>query len=292
MKIVSWNVNGIIACRRKGFLRFLSDAKPDVMCCQEIKTQCALNTPGYHQFWNPAKRPGYSGTLVLAKQLPLSWTTGMGLEQFDDEGRLITLEYSDYFVVNVYVPSIHPHSGPDRFDYRLEWDAALREYIAKLPKPVILAGDFNATRAYIDSYPENGKNEPDEAFFRSDLREGMEQLLTVGLVDAFRVLHPKKEGAYTWWGPKNRNREENRGSRLDYFFVSGELLPAVQSIRFHKDILGSDHCPISMLFYPIKPKRELDVTDMAAVWHTIDWDRMEDMLASMQQDLTYAAYNR
>ena len=121
MKIVSWNVNGIIACRRKGFLRFLANANPDIVCCQEIKTQCALNTPGYHQFWNPAKRPGYSGTLVLSKRLPLSWTVGMDCEEFDAEGRLITLEYQDFYVVNVYVPSVHPHNAPDRPDYRLEF---------------------------------------------------------------------------------------------------------------------------------------------------------------------------
>lgn len=213
MKIVSWNVNGIIACRRKGFLRFLANANPDIVCCQEIKIQCALNTPGYHQFWNPAKRPGYSGTLVLSKRLPLSWTVGMDCEEFDAEGRLITLEYQDFYVVNVYVPSVHPHNAPDRPDYRLEWDAALRKYISGLSKPVILCGDFNATRAYIDSYPDNGKNEPDMPLFRSETREGLERLLSLGLIDAFRVLNPNKEGAYTWWGPKNNNRAENRGSR-------------------------------------------------------------------------------
>ena len=130
MKIISWNVNGIVACRRKGFLRFLADTKPDIMCCQEIKTQCELNTPGYHQFWNPAQRPGYSGTLTLVRQLPLSWSTGFGNQQFDGEGRIITLEYKDYYIVNVYVPSIHPHNAPDRPDFRLEWDVELRRYIA------------------------------------------------------------------------------------------------------------------------------------------------------------------
>ena len=131
MKIVSWNVNGIVACRRKGFLRFLSDVRPDIMCCQEIKTQCPLNTPGYEQFWNHSQERGKSGTLVLARQPPLSWSTGFGIDRFDCEGRLITLEYKDYYIVNVYVPSIHPHNAPDRPDFRLDWDTALREYIAK-----------------------------------------------------------------------------------------------------------------------------------------------------------------
>lgn len=192
MKIISWNVNGIIACRRKGFLRFLADTKPDVMCCQEVKTKCALNTPGYQQFWNLAVRSGYSGTLILAKQEPLSWSTGFGNSKFDEEGRLITLEYADYYIINVYVPSVHPHNSPDRPDFRLEWDEALREYIANLPKPVVLCGDFNVTHAYIDSYPENGKNEPDNPLFRSEVRDGFDKLLAAGVVDAFRVLNPNK----------------------------------------------------------------------------------------------------
>lgn len=191
MKIVSWNVNGIVACRRKGFLRFLSDTKPDIMCCQEIKTQCSLNTPGYEQFWNPSQEPGKSGTLILAKQPPLSWTTGFGIGKFDCEGRLITLEYKDYYIVNVYVPSIHPHNAPDRPDFRLEWDTALREYIVKLSKPVILCGDLNATRAYIDSYPDNGKNEPDNPFFCSEVRDGLEKLLSISML--FYPVKPKRE---------------------------------------------------------------------------------------------------
>lgn len=282
----------IVACRRKGFLRFLSDTKPDIMCCQEIKTRCPLNTPGYEQFWNHSQERGKSGTLILAKQPPLSWSAGFGIDRFDCEGRLITLEYKDYYIINVYVPSIHPHSAPDRPGFRLDWDTALCEYIAKLPKPVVLCEDLNATLAYIDSYPDNSKNEPDDPLFRSEVRDGLKKLLSVGLVDAFRVLHPNKEGAYTWWEPKNKNRSENRGSRLDYFLVSGELLSFIQSIKFHKDILASDHCPIFMLFYPVKLNREMDDDDMAAVWRAIDWERLEDILLSMQQDLSYAAYNR
>lgn len=292
MKIISWNVNGIVACRRKGFLRFLADTKPDIMCCQEIKTQCELNTPGYHQFWNPAQRPGYSGTLTLVRQLPLSWSTGFGNQQFDGEGRIITLEYKDYYIVNVYVPSIHPHNSPDRPDFRLEWDVELRRYIAGLSKPVVLCGDFNATCAYIDSYPDNGKNESDNSLFSSEVRDGMSKLQSIGLVDVFRVLNPNKTGAYTWWGPKNKNRAENRGSRLDYFFLSGELLSFVQNIKFHKDILGSDHCPISMLFFPVRPQREMNDEDLVSVWRSIDWPRLESELLAMQQDISYAAYNR
>ena len=230
------------------------------MCCQETKTspKFKMNTPGYHQYWNHAERPGYAGTLILTRKEkePLSDTYGIGVEELDREGRVIALEYKDFYIVNAYVPSLNPYSSAERPDYRLEWEAAFRSYLSRLQqvKPVVLCGDFNATRAYIDSYPDNGKNEPDNPFFQSEVRDGFEKLLAVGFVDAFRALHPRKEGAYTWWGPKNNDRAENRGSRLDYFLVSGELLSFVQSIKFHRDTQGSDHCPISMLFCPVKPK--------------------------------------
>ena len=203
MKIISWNVNGLKSCCRKGFFHFLADTMPDVLCCQEIKTLCYLNTPGYLQYWNPAERPGYSGTLTLVRKEPLSCVFGMGKKELDREGRLITLEYKDFYILNAYVPNINPHNPPDRPDYRLEWEKELRKFVSKLSKPVILCGDFNATRAWIDSYPENQKNEPDNPLFSSEVREGFEKLLATGLVDAFRILHPKKEGGYSWWGPKN-----------------------------------------------------------------------------------------
>lgn len=294
MKIASWNVNGIKACLRKGFLKFLSDVKPDIICCQEVKDKgnCALNTPGYFQFWNRGERPGYAGTLTLARKEPLSYTCGMGIEKFDNEGRMITLEYKDFYVVNVYVPSVHPHMHPDRPDFRREWDEALRVYIARLTKPVIIAGDFNATRAWIDSYPQNQKNEPDNPIFCSDVREGFQQLLSIGLVDAFRSLYPSKEGAYTWWGPKNRFRADNRGSRLDYFIISGELLSFVRNVKFHTDIMGSDHCPISMLFYPVAQKADMDDEALTRLWQDTDMAEMERELASKQKAIALAAFYR
>lgn len=291
MKIVSWNVNGIAACRRKGFLKFLADAKPDMMCCQETKTQCALSTPGYIQIWNKAERPGYSGTLILTRRPPLSVSLGMGIEQFDSEGRLITLEYKDFYLVNVYVPSLNPHSAPGRPDYRAEWDRALREYVCRLQKPVIMAGDFNATRAYIDSYPENQKNEPNDPLFCSEVRDGLEQLFSAGFVDVFRSLYPQKTGAYTWWGPKNK-RADNRGSRLDYFIVSGELLACVQNIKFHVDTMGSDHCPISMVINPAAPKTDLADEDLAVMWRATDMSAMQEELSQKQRAIAYAAFYR
>ena len=292
MKIVSWNVNGLARCRRNGFLKFLADAKPDVLCCQEIKGECPLNVPGYLLFWNPAKRSNYSGTLVLSRRQPLSCQYGLGIDKFDDEGRLITMEYKDYFIVNVYAPNLNTHSSPERLDFRMEWDKVLREFVTKLPKPVIMCGDFNVTREYIDIYPENQKNTPEEPLFQSEERASFETLLSAGYIDVFRAFYPQKEGAYTWWGPRPKSRQENKGSRLDYFLVSGELLAYVQSIKHHTTTLCSDHCPISIILGAITFQQETTDEDMAVRWRTIDWPKMENELFRKQNKLAFAAYNR
>jgi len=292
MKVVSWNVNGLARCRRKGFLKFLADVKPDVICCQEIKGQCTLNVPGYLPFWNPAKRANYSGTLVLTKRQPLSFQYGLGIEKFDDEGRLITLEYKDFFIVNVYVPNLNPHSPPDRLDFRIEWDKAVWEYLTKLPKPVIMCGDFNVAREYIDIYPENQKNTPEEPLFVSDERAGFEAFISSGFVDVFRAFYPQKEGAYTWWGPRPKSRAENKGSRLDYFLVSGELLTYIQSVKHHTSTTASDHCPISIIIGAITFQQETSDEDMAVRWRTIDWPKIENELFRKQSKLALTAYNR
>lgn len=292
MKIVSWNVNGIVSCRRKGLLKFLASSKPDLVCFQEIKTQCPLTVPGYLQFWNPAKRPGYAGTLTLARKEPLSCAFGLGREELDEEGRLICLEYRDFYVLNIYVPSLNTYSPPDRFAYRRSWDQALREYVVRLPKPAILCGDFNVTRSFLDSYPDNQDNAPTAPFFTSEIRDAFEQLLALGLVDVFRALYPTMEGAYTWWGPKHKNRLENRGSRLDYFLVSGGLLACVQGVKLHTQTQGSDHCPISLMLAPIIPRAEMSDEDMAVLWRTIDWPKMERELMQKQKLLAMAAYER
>ena len=165
MKIVSWNVNGLAACKRKGFLRVLARSCADIFCCQEIKSRCPLSTPGYLQFWNPASRPGYSGTLTLARKAPIYVRYGMGVGRFDEEGRLILLEYEEFYVINVYVPN--SQSGLARLEYRTAWDAALREFLRSLDKPVVLYGDFNVAREYIDIYPENLRNEEAPPGFQS-----------------------------------------------------------------------------------------------------------------------------
>lgn len=244
MKIASWNVNGLAACKRKGFLRVLANSRADIFCCQEIKAHCPLSTPGYSQFWNPAQRPGYSGTLTLARKEPLSVQYGMGIREFDEEGRLIALEYDGYYVMNVYVPN--SQSGLAQLDYRTAWDAALRAFVQSLDKPVILCGDFNVARDFIDVYPAHVQNDPDPPGFQSSEREGMERLLALGLIDVFRTLHPQAEGAYTWWSMRLHKRLENRGWRLDYFLLSEALMPMLQDITHHTDILASDHRPISL----------------------------------------------
>lgn len=292
LKIISWNVNGLARCRRNGFLKFLADTKPDVLCCQEIKGQCPLRTPGYLQFWNPAKRANYSGTLTLAKRQPLSCQYGLGIEEFDVEGRLITLEYKDYYIVNVYVPNLNPHSTPDRLDYRIKWDKALKEYLTSLPKPAVVCGDFNVAREYIDIYPENQKNTPEEPLFQSDERAGFDAFIAAGFVDVFRAFYPYKEGAYTWWGPRPKSRQENKGSRLDYFLVSGELLSCIRSVKHHTTTLCSDHCPISIIMGAIIFQYEASDEDLAVRWRTIDWSKMEKELYRNQSKLALAAYNR
>lgn len=264
MKIMSWNVNGLAACKRKGFLRVLAHSRADIFCCQEIKSRCPLSTPGYFQFWNPAQRPGYSGTLTLARREPLSVRYGMGVREFDVEGRLIALEYDGFYVLNVYVPN--SQSGLARLDYRTAWDTALRSFLQQLDKPAILCGDFNVARNAIDVYPENLRNDPEAPGFQSQERDGMEQLLSLGLTDVFRAWYPQTEVVYTWWSMRLNKRLENRGWRLDYFLVSDALLPSVRGITHHTDILGSDHCPISLTLQPAAPRKELSDGDMAAMW--------------------------
>lgn len=288
MKIVSWNVNGLAACKRKGFLRVLTKSGADIFCCQEIKTRCPLSTPGYLQFWNPASRPVYSGTLTLERKAPISIRYGMGIDHFDEEGRLILLEYEEFYVINVYVPN--SQSGLARLEYRTAWDAALRELLCSLDKPVILCGDFNVARGYIDIYPENLRNEEAPPGFQSQEREGMDQLLGLGLIDVFRTWYPQVEGAYTWWSMRLKKRLENCGWRLDYFLISETLMPMVQNITHHTDILGSHHCPISLVLRPMAPRKELSNEDMAAMWRGLDWAQLEDELLEYQRSLARLAF--
>jgi exodeoxyribonuclease-3 len=252
LKFITWNINGLRANLKKGLDEYalLSDA--DIIAFQETK----VNQPtaigdyeafGYQAVFNCAERNGYSGTVCLFRHEPILITHGLGNKKLDTEGRLITLSYPDFYFVNVYVPN--SQGERERWYYRLDWDSAFAEYLADLQirKPVIVGGDFNVARDYIDIYPENSRNEKEPLGFTSEERGGFENLLSIGLVDIFRELHPTQAGAYTWWIQKNDGRANNRGRRLDYFLVSKSMLPKVKSCVIRSDIFGSDHCPVEMV---------------------------------------------
>lgn len=261
---------------------------------QEIKTECPLVTPQYDQIWFAGERKGYAGTLVLTKRKPIAVSRGIGIEKFDAEGRTITLEFGDFYVVNVYVPSYNTASAPDRREYRIEWDSAFLEYVTSLPKPAILTGDFNVARGAIASYSDKRVKESPALYYQveSEFRENFERLLDSGFLDAFRVLNPFLEGVYSWWGSKNANRLENQGSRLDYILVSKKLLSHTLSVKYHKDILGSDHCPVSIMISPPVLYKSRQQEELVARWQTIDWDKMREHLFAMQKELAEAAFLR
>lgn len=301
MRIVSWNVNGLAANIRRGtFYKAMKRLDADIICCQETKTKCSVKLDGYYQYWNEAKcggyspnshTKGYSGTLILSRLKPLRVFFGLGRKEYDTEGRVITLEFDNFCIVNVYVPN--SQDGPQRLDYRVEWDIALQLYLQQLQKPVILCGDFNVARSFIDVYPENLRNEENAPGFTPIEREDMESLLASGYVDVFRHFYPEKEGCYTWWSTRQEShRPKNRGWRLDYFLVSEELIPSVQRIDHHVNIFGSDHCPISL---DLKlPDNSMALEDDLAgkAWRAIDWDEMEDYVFNLQRSIALAAYRK
>jgi exodeoxyribonuclease-3 len=250
MKFITWNINGLRAFLKKGLNEYalLSDA--DVLGFQETKTNepTAIGNHeerGYHAHWNFAERSGYSGTVCLSRQEPILIERGFGNKKLDTEGRLITLSFPKFYYVNVYVPN--SQGELDRWYYRLDWDTAFAEYLENLQnrKPLIVGGDFNVARDYIDIYPENSRNEKEPLGFTSEERGGFEKLLDSGLVDVFRELNPTQAGAYSWWTPK-AERSANRGRRLDYFLVSERLLPQVKSCVIRSDVFGSDHAPLEL----------------------------------------------
>ena len=247
LKLVSWNVNGIRACVGKGVEESFRRLDADVFCIQESKMQegqLKLELPGYTQTWNYAKRKGYSGTAIFTKQEPRSVVLGMGLEQHDQEGRLITLDMGDYFMVTVYVPN--SQSELRRLDYRMEWENDFREYVSELKKekPVIICGDMNVAHKEIDlKNPDSNHMNPG---FTDQEREKMTELLEAGFTDTFRYLYPDLTDAYSWWSYRMKARERNVGWRIDYFLVSSELDDRIRGAKIHSDILGSDHCPVEL----------------------------------------------
>ena len=247
MKLLSWNVNGLRACLKKGFGESMAALSPDVICLQETKMergQAAVELPGYHEYWNSADKKGYSGTAVFTRQEPISVAYGMDLDRHDHEGRLITLEYPEFYLVNCYTPNAQ--DGLARIDYRMEWEDDLRAYLISIDKakPVVYCGDLNVAHEEIDL--KNPKTNRGNAGFSDQEREKMTALLSSGFADTFRRLHPELTGAYSWWSYRFHAREKNAGWRIDYFIVSERLMERVENAAIHPEIMGSDHCPVSL----------------------------------------------
>ncbi|MDQ1145602.1 exodeoxyribonuclease-3 [Bacillus sp. SORGH_AS 510] len=245
MKLVSWNVNGLRACVKKGFMDYFQRVDADIFCVQETKLQegqIDLELEGYHQFWNYAIKKGYSGTAVFTKMKPLSVRYGVGADESEGEGRILTLEFNDFFLVNVYTPNSQRDLA--RISYRLDWEDRILQYLKELNelKPIILCGDLNVAHQEIDL--RNPKSNLGNSGFTYEERDKMAALLSAGFVDSFRHFYPDKEGAYTWWSYMNKVRERNIGWRIDYFIVSETLIEKLMMADIHSDILGSDHCPV------------------------------------------------
>ena len=247
MKFVSWNVNGLRACVGKGFTDFFAAQDADFFCLQETKLQegqIQMDLPGYHQFWNYAQKKGYSGTAIFAKEEPVSVTYGVGVEELDTEGRLITLEYPDFYLVTCYTPNAQ--QGLARIDHRLKWDEAFRNHLKKLDgfKPVIACGDLNVAHREIDL--KNPASNRGSAGFSDEERESFGKLLDAGFTDSFRHLFPDATGIYSWWSYRFNARANNAGWRIDYFVVSDRIADKITATPIHSDVLGSDHCPVGL----------------------------------------------
>lgn len=248
MKLISWNVNGIRACLKKGFEDFFHEAKADIFCVQETKLsegQLDLMLEGYYGYWNYAKKKGYSGTAVFTKEEPLSVEYEIGLEEHDQEGRVIKLEFDSFILVNVYTPNAQRELA--RLDYRMRWEEDFREFLLKCrkQKPVVVCGDLNVAHQEIDL--KNPKTNRKNAGFSDEEREKFSKLLDAGFLDSYRYFNPDKTGAYTWWSYMFKARQNNAGWRIDYFLVSEELETNMEEATIYSDILGSDHCPVGLV---------------------------------------------
>ncbi len=248
MKLISWNVNGIRANLKKGFMDYFKELDADIFCLQETKMQegqIELELEGYYQYWNSAQKKGYSGTAVFTKIKPLADMYGIGIEEHDKEGRVITLEYDDFYLVNVYTPN--SKTELERLEYRGKWEDDFRKYLKKLEehKPVILCGDLNVAHKEIDL--KNPSTNRKSAGFTDEERQKMTELLDAGFIDTFRYFYPDTEDAYTWWSYISKARDRNAGWRIDYFIVSKALEERLKDAKIHSDIMGSDHCPVELL---------------------------------------------
>ena len=247
MKAISWNVNGIRACINKGFEEFFKQVDADIFCIQETKCmpdQINLQFAGYKSYWNSAEKKGYSGTAVFTKKEPMSVKYGIGMEEHDKEGRVITLEYEKFYMVNIYTPN--SKSELERLTYRQIWEDEIRKYLIKLnkTKPVIVCGDLNVAHKEIDL--KNPKTNRRSAGFTDEERSKMTELLDAGFIDSFRYLYPNKENAYTWWSYMRKAREKDVGWRIDYFIVSKDMKQKIKEAKIYSNVMGSDHCPVEL----------------------------------------------
>lgn len=247
-KMISWNVNGLRACVGKGFLEFMKEQDADIFCVQETKLQegqINLDLPNYHQYWNYAEKKGYSGTAIFTKEEPLSVAYGIGMEEHDHEGRVITLEYADYYFITVYTPN--SKDGLARLPYRMEWEADFLAYLKKLEekKPVIFCGDLNVAHKEIDL--KNPKSNHKNPGFTDEERGRFTALMEAGFIDTFRHFYPDLENVYSWWSYRFSARSKNIGWRIDYFVVSGALQSRLKDALIYQDVLGSDHCPVGLI---------------------------------------------
>lgn len=248
MKFISWNVNGIRACMGKGFLDFFKETDADIFCLQETKLQAGqidLELPGYHQYWNYAEKKGYSGTAIFAKEEALKVTYGIGVEEHDHEGRVITLEYPDFYFVTVYTPNSQNELA--RLDYRMKWEDDFLAYLKKLEetKPVIFCGDLNVAHKEIDL--KNPKSNRKNAGFTDEERGKFTALVDAGFIDTFRYFYPDLEGVYSWWSYRFSARAKNAGWRIDYFLTSSSLEGRLQDAFIYNEVMGSDHCPVGLI---------------------------------------------
>ncbi len=247
MRLISWNVNGLRACVGKGFLDFFHEIDADIFCVQETKLQegqIDLDLPGYHQYWNYAVKKGYSGTAVFTRQEPLEVTYGLGIEEHDQEGRVITLEFEDFYFVTVYTPN--SQNELKRLDYRMTWEDAFRDFLMQLDekKPVIVCGDMNVAHQPIDL--KNPASNRRNAGFTDEEREKFTELLSAGMVDSFRYFYPDREEIYSWWSYRFQARSRNAGWRIDYFLVSDRAKEKMQDAKILTEVMGSDHCPVEL----------------------------------------------
>ena len=247
MKFISWNVNGLRACMVKGFMDFFNAENADFFCLQETKLQAGqieMDLPDHRDYWNYAEKKGYSGTAIFAKKEPLSVTLGIGVEELDNEGRVVTLEYDNFYIVTCYTPNAQRELA--RLDHRMKWDEAFRNFLKALDekKPVIICGDLNVAHQEIDL--KNPKSNRGNAGFSDEERESFTKTLSLGFTDTFRHLNPDATDCYTWWSYMFKAREKNVGWRIDYFLVSNRIADKITAAPIYKDILGSDHCPVGL----------------------------------------------